>query len=94
VRVVLMIRITGSAKSRLKRIIFDRVKKAGLILRLALNRGGQLGLLAGKEQISDEVYREGRKKILLIAGELAVILDGCTLDIRDTKEGQVLYIMH
>jgi len=89
-----MIRITGSAKSRLKRINFNRVKKAGLILRLALNHGGQLGLLAGKEQISDEVYREGRKKILLIAEELAVILNGCTLDIRDTKEGRVLYMLH
>ena len=57
-----MIRITGGAKSRLKRIYFDRVKKAGLILRLALNRGGQLGLLAGKEQTSDEVYRIGKEK--------------------------------
>ena len=57
-----MIRITGSAKSRLKRINFDQVKKAGLILRLALNNGGQLGLLAGKEQTSDEVYRIGKEK--------------------------------
>ena len=89
-----MIRITGGAKSRLKRIYFDRVKEVGFILRLALNRGGQLGLLAGKEQIYDEVHREGRKKILLIAEELAVILNGCTLDIRDTKEGRVLYMLH
>jgi len=89
-----MIRITDGAKSRLKRIYFDQVKKAGLILRLTLNRGGQLGLLAGKEQISDEVHREGRKKILLIAEELAAILNGCTLDIRDTKEGRVLYMLH
>jgi Fe-S cluster assembly iron-binding protein IscA len=89
-----MIRITDSAKSRLKRIYFDQVKKAGLILRLALNRGGQLGLLAGKEQISDEVHWEGGKKILLIAQQLAAILNGCTLDIRDTKEGRVLYMLH
>jgi len=89
-----MIRITGSAKSRLKRINFNRVKKAGLILRLALNRGGQLGLLAGKEQISDEVHWERGKKILLIAQQLAAILNGCTLDIRDTKEGRVLYMLH
>ena len=89
-----MIRITGGAKIRLKGINIDRLKKAGLILRLALNSGGQLGLLAGKEQISDEVYREGRKKILLIAEELAVILNSCTLDIRDTKEGRVLYMLH
>jgi Fe-S cluster assembly iron-binding protein IscA len=94
VRRVSMIRITAGAKSRLKRINFNRVKKAGLILRLALNNGGQLGLLAGKEQISDEVHREGGKKILLIAQQLAAILNGCTLDIRDTKEGRVLYMLH
>ena len=89
-----MIRITDDARSRLKKIWLNRVKKSDLILRLALGRGGQLGLLAGKEQVSDEVYKEGRKKILLIAQELAVILSDMTLDIRDTKEGRILYILH
>lgn len=94
VRMVLVIRITDSAKRRLQRIYFDRVKKPGLILRLVLNRGGQLGLLAGKEQISDKVHRKRGKKILLVAEKLSVILNGCTLDIRDTKEGRVLYMLH
>ena len=89
-----MIRITESARRRLQKIYYDRVKRSGLMLRLVLNRGGQLGLLAGKEQISDEVHRTKRKKILLIAEELAFLLNGCTLDIRDTKEGRVLYMLH
>jgi hypothetical protein len=59
-----------------------------------LNRGGQLGLLAGKEQVSDEVHIKRKKKILLVAEKLSAILNGCTLDIRDTKEGQVLYMLH
>jgi Fe-S cluster assembly iron-binding protein IscA len=89
-----MIRITDNAKSRLKRICFDRLKKPGLILRLSANRGAQLGLVAGKEQISDEVYQEGAEKILLISRELAVILNGMILDTRDTKEGRALYMLH
>ncbi len=90
-----MIRITDSAKRRLQRIYLDRVKKPGLILRLVLNHGGQLGLLAGKEQISDEVHIiKRKKKILLVAEKLSAILNGCTLDIRDTKEGRFLYMIH
>jgi len=89
-----VIRITESARRRLQNIYYDRVKRPGLMLRLVLRSGGQLGLLAGKEQTSDEVHRTKKKKVLLIAEELAVLLNNCTLDIRDTKEGQVLYMLH
>ena len=89
-----MIRITDGAKSRLKRIWFNRIRKPGFILRLAVNRGGQIGLIAGEERISDEVYEYRGKKMLLIDKELAAIVDGTTLDIRNTREGRVLYMLH
>jgi Fe-S cluster assembly iron-binding protein IscA len=88
-----VIRITESAKSRLRRIWFNRIRKPSLILRLAVSRGGQIGLISGKQQISDEVYESKGKKILLIDQELAAILKGTTLDIRGREGERAFYIL-
>jgi Fe-S cluster assembly iron-binding protein IscA len=89
-----MIKITDSAKSRLRKIWFNRIRKRGFILRLVVNHGGQIGLIASEQKTSDEVYENKGKKILLIDQELAAILDDTTLDIRGRKKGRVLYLLH
>lgn len=94
VRGFLMIRITDGAKNRLRRIWFNRIRKPGFILRLAVKDGGQVGLTTGEQKTSDEVYENKGKKILLIDQELAAILNDTTLDIRGRKEERVLYLLH
>jgi Fe-S cluster assembly iron-binding protein IscA len=89
-----MIRITNGAKKRLRRIWFNQVRKRGFILRLAVKRGGQIGLTASEQKTSDEVYENKGKKILLIDQELAAILKDTTLDIRGIQDERILYLLH
>jgi len=83
-----MITVTVSAKKELKKMLQANTNDPEVSLRLIAKPGGQLSFALGKEAEGDQVVEHSGIKVLLIGLELAPILDGMTLDVKDTPEGQ------
>ena len=57
-----------------------------------VTRKTHLGLVPDREAEGDQVVEHKGVKVLLVASELAPAVDGITLDVQDTAEGQKLVV--
>jgi Fe-S cluster assembly iron-binding protein IscA len=59
-------------------------------LRLARTPQGEVGLAIDEEREGDQVVKQEERAILVLDEEIATVLDGATLDVSDSPEGQRL----
>lgn len=86
-----MLTVTQSAKELLKDKLVAHTDDPETGLRLTVE-AGQLGLVLDREQEGDQVVEHEAAKVLLVAPELAPVVDGITLDVQDTAEGPKLVV--
>ena len=88
-----MITVTERAKEHLKNTLeanCDEAVEDSQGLRLGMTGPGQFGLGLDTPREGDEVVEHDGSKVLMVEGELAGRLNGLTLDIQDTGEGEQL----
>ena len=87
-----MVTVTESAKQTLKEILTTHSDDPEVGIRLSFNPPGEFGVVLDREAEGDQVVEYDGAKALLVAPELAPVVDGVTLDIQDTPEGSKLVI--
>ena len=87
-----MIAITEGAKQELKKILTTNTDEPEACLRLIANDEGQLGLAVDTERQEDQVVEHEDSKVLVVEKNLADTLEGITMDVVDTPEGNRLAI--
>ena len=87
-----MLTVTESAKQLLKEALAAHRGDAKVVLRLSFEPPGKFRIFPDKEVEGDQVVEHEDTKILLVASELAPVVEGVTLDVRDTTEGSKLVI--
>jgi len=85
--------VTNGAKQLLLEALLANTDDPEVGLRLALGPGGQLALVLDKEAEGDQVVEHEGSKVLLVGAELAFVVDGVTIDVRDTEDGPRLVVL-
>lgn len=88
-----MLTVTNEAKQLLLEALLANTDDPEIGLRLALGPGGQLALVLDKEAEGDQVVEHKGSKVLLVGAELAFVVDGVTIDVRDTEDGPRLIVL-
>ena len=88
-----MLAVTEGAKQLLKDTLTSHSDDPAVVLRLLSNPPGGFGIVLDKETEGDQVVEHEDTKILLVASELAPVLDGIMLDVQETAEGQRLVMV-
>lgn len=88
-----MLTVTSEAKQLLLEALLANTDDPEVGLRLALGPGGQLALVLDKEAEGDQVVEHEGSKVLLVGAELAFVVDGVTIDVRDTEDGPRLIVL-
>lgn len=88
-----MLTVTNGAKQLLLEALLANTDDPEVGLRLALGPGGQLALVLDKEAEGDQVVEHEGSKVLLVGAELAFVVDGVTIDVRDTEDGPRLIVL-
>lgn len=87
-----MLTVTEGAKQLLKEILTAHSDDPKMGVRLALDPQGQMCLVLDKEQPGDHVVEHQESKVLLVASELAPVLEEATLDVENTSDGPKLVV--
>lgn len=87
-----MITVTDSAKQLLKETLLTYTDDPSIILRLSLKAPGQFGFVLDSEAEGDQLVEYEGSKVLLVAPNLAPVVDEVTLDVKDTPNGPKLFI--
>ena len=90
-----MITVTERAKEHLKQALdanCDQDAEEPQGLRLGMLGQGQFGLGIDTEREGDEVVEHDGSKVLLVESELAGQLQGITIDVQPTDDGEQLVI--
>jgi len=87
-----MLTVTESAKKLLKGTLRAHSDDPEAGLRLSFNPPGEFGIVLDREAEGDQVVEYEGAKALLVAPELASVVEGVTLDVQDTPEGPRLAI--
>jgi Fe-S cluster assembly iron-binding protein IscA len=87
-----MLTVTEGAKQLLKETLREHSDDPETGIRLSVNEGGQFGIALDTESEGDQVVEHDGDKVLLVAPELSTVLEGKTLDVRDTEEGKELFL--
>jgi len=85
-----MLTVTENAKQHLKNMLLAHSDDPEMGVRLMLEPQGRLALVLGEEELGDQVVEHEGAKALLVAPELAPVVEGITLDVQDTPEGPKL----
>ena len=85
-----MLTVTESAKQLLKEALTAHSDDPEVALRLSFNLPGEFGIVLDREAEGDQVVEHEDTKVLLVASELAPVVEGVTLDVQDTPEGPKL----
>ncbi len=85
-----MITVTDSAKQYLRELLLAHIDDPDFGVRLSRGAPGQLGLVLDRGGVGDHVVEHNGSKVLLVAPELAALLDNVTIDTEDTAEGAKL----
>jgi len=88
-----LLTVTNGAKQLLLEALLANTDDPEVGLRLALGPGGQLALVLDKEAEGDQVVEHEGSKVLLVGAELAFVVDGVTIDVRDTEDGPRLVVL-
>lgn len=87
-----MLTVTENAKQLLKETLREHSEDPEIGIRLSVKEGGQFGIVLDRESEGDQVVEHDGDKVLLVTPGLSTILDGKTLDVQDTEEGQKLFL--
>ena len=87
-----MITVTEHAKEELEAILLSHEAEPDEGLRLLPSPDGRFALMLDTELSGDQVVEYEGSKVLLIGLEYLKILDGKTVDCRDTEDGTVLFV--
>jgi len=87
-----MLTVTESAKQLLKGILTAHSDDPEVGIRLSLKPPGQLGIVLDREAEGDQMVEHEGAKVLLVASDLALMVQGVTLDVQDTEDGPKLDI--
>jgi len=87
-----MLTVTESAKQLLKETLTAHSDDPEVGLRLEFNPPGGFGIVLDREAEGDQVVEHEGAKVLLVASELAPVVEAVTLDVQDTPEGPKLAI--
>jgi len=87
-----VIEVTDEAKGLLESILLKSVDDPELTLRMVAQPKGRLGLLPDRSRKTDQVVEKDGKAILLVGEELAPIIDGLTLDVKETEQGSKFFM--
>ena len=82
-----MVAVTDIAKQTLKDILSTNTDDPEVAIRLTFNPPGEFGIVLDKEAEGDQVVEHEGTKTLLVAPEVATMVEGITLDVKDTAEG-------
>lgn len=82
-----MVTVTESAKQTLKDILTTHSNDPEVGIRLTFNPPGEFGIALDREVEGDQVVEHEGTKALLVAPDLAPMVEGITLDVRETAEG-------
>ena len=85
-----MLTVTEGAKQLLKGILTSHSDDPEVAVRLSFNPSGEFGIMLDREAEGDQVVEHQGSKVLLMASELAPVVEGITLDVQDTPEGPKL----
>jgi Fe-S cluster assembly iron-binding protein IscA len=88
-----VIEVSDPAKQELKRILMDHVDNPQAGLRLTASELGQFGLGLDVEMPGDQVVEYEGSKVLLVTKEVAVSLQGITMDVQETSGGPKLVLL-
>ena len=87
-----MIAATEPAKQELKKILNANTDEAEACFRLTADEGGQLRLAIDMESDGDQTIEHEGLKLLVAEKEIADSLQGITMDIEGTPEGNKFVI--
>lgn len=87
-----MITVTERAKGELKAILIASEAEPDERLRLLPSPDGRFALMLDTELSGDQVVEYEGSEVLLVGLEYLKILDGKTVDCRDTEDGTVLLV--
>lgn len=87
-----MLTVTDGAKRLLKETLEAHTDDPETTIRLAVKEEGQLGIILDTESEGDQVVEHEGARVLLVSSELATDLQGSTLDIQETADGQKLIV--
>jgi Fe-S cluster assembly iron-binding protein IscA len=87
-----MLTVTDSAKEHLNNTLKAHRDDPNVCLRLVAKPAGQLGFVLDTETKGDQVVEHEGISVLLIGQELTSLVEGLTLDARDTANGPELFI--
>jgi Fe-S cluster assembly iron-binding protein IscA len=88
-----MLKVTDSARQLLKETLKAQSDDPEVSLRLSLKQSGQFEIVPDREVQGDQVVKHEGVKVLLVAPELAPIIEGVTLDVQDTPDGPRLTVL-
>lgn len=86
-----MLNVTEKAAAALSESLDANRENDSDVLRLTQAAGG-MGLALDQEHEGDQVIEHEDRKVLVVDPEVADALDGTTIDIVDTPEGQRLVV--
>jgi Fe-S cluster assembly iron-binding protein IscA len=89
---VAMLTVTDRAKQLLKETLTVYGDDPEVCLRLSVKSPGRFGLGLDSEVEGDQVVEHEGKKVLLVAPELAPMVERVTLDVQDTSDGPKLVV--
>ena len=82
-----MVMVTDNAKELLKRTLREHSNDPDTGLRLSMAPAGQFGVKLDREAEGDQVVEYEGTKVLLVAVELAPLMEEAIIDTRDTDNG-------
>jgi Fe-S cluster assembly iron-binding protein IscA len=92
-RLFKLLTVTERAKDKLMMTLLENTVDKEEGLRLKMKSPGQLGLVLDKESPDDNTIEHEGLKLLIVGHELGKLLQGVTLDVRDTPDGPRLTIL-
>jgi Fe-S cluster assembly iron-binding protein IscA len=85
-----MLTVTESAKQLLKETLTAHSDDPKVAPRLSFKPPSEFGIVLDREVEGDQVVEHEDTKVLLVAAELAPVVEGVTLDVQDMTEGPKL----
>ena len=82
-----MLTVTENAKQTLKEILATQSDDPEIGIRLTFSAPGEFGVVLDREAEGDHVVEHEGAKALLVAPDVAPMVEEVTLDVKETPEG-------
>lgn len=84
--------VTEAAAEQLHSILLRHQTDEKAALRLVPQPGGRLAIALDRLGVGDESIEAAGETVLVVAPDVATMLDGCVIDVLDTDDGPKLTI--